>query len=95
MNATLRVPAGCVAQSWRDPKRQARLAAFLRSAIVDIVAMDDEAARRVGLLLRTRKRADVVDAHVALCALQFGHAVMTSDPEDIAALAPNVVVHRI
>ncbi len=35
-NATLTVPAGCVAQAWRNPSRQARLSSFLRLTNVDI-----------------------------------------------------------
>jgi len=44
---TITVPAGCVAQAWRNPARQARLAAFLRQQNVD-VAVDNAEARRVG-----------------------------------------------
>ncbi len=45
---TITVPAGCVAQAWRNPARQARLAAFLRQPNVDVVAVDNAEARRVG-----------------------------------------------
>lgn len=93
--ATLTVPAGCVAQAWRDPRRQARLSAFVRSSHVHIVALDADDARRVGLLLAASRTTDVVDAHVAVCALRRGGPVLTSDPEDIAALAPSVRVHRV
>lgn len=93
--ATLTVPAGCVAQAWRDPRRQARLANFLRGSNVDIVALDADDARRVGLLLAASGTTDVVDAHVAVCALRRSGPVLTSDPEDIKALAPTVRVHRV
>ena len=95
VRATLTVPAGCVAQAWRDPRRQARLANFLRGSNVDIVALDADAARRVGLLLAASGTTDVVDAHVAVCALRRGGPVLTSDPEDIRTLAPTVRVHRV
>ena len=93
--ATLTVPAGCVAQAWRKPRRQARLAAFLRRSYVDIVALDATDARSVGLALAASGTTDVVDAHVAVCALRRGATVLTSDPEDIRALAPTVRVHRL
>lgn len=95
VRATLTVPAGCVAQAWRDPRRQARLANFLRRSNVDVVALDAEDARRVGLLLAASGTTDVVDAHVAVCALRRGGTVLTSDPEDIKMLAPTVRVHRV
>ena len=93
--STLTVPAGCVAQVWRDPRRQARVAAFLRLSNVDIVAMDAADARRIGLLLAASDTADIADAHVAVCALRLGGAVVTSDPEDIARLAPTLRIHRV
>lgn len=93
--ATLTVPAGCVAQAWRNPRRQARLAAFLRRSFVDIVALDADDARRIGLVLVASGTTDVVDAHVAVCALRRGAPVLTSDPDDIRALAPTLRVHRV
>ena len=94
-NAPITVPAGCVAQAWRAPQRQARLAAFLRLPNVEIVALDGEQARRVGLLLARTKTRDVVDAHVALLAHNRRQPVLTSDPDDIARLAPRVPTHRV
>ncbi len=92
---TIMVPAGCVAQTWRDPARQARLASFLRLRTVAVVALDDEDARRVGLRLAATGSTDVVDAHVALCGQRLGQVVVTSDPDDITRLAPTVRVHRV
>ncbi len=43
----LTVPSGCVAQVWRNPARQARVAAFLRLAIVRVAVLDESDARRV------------------------------------------------
>lgn len=94
-NDTLVVPAGCVAQAWRDPRRQTRIAAFLRMPNVDVVPLDDEEARRVGLLLAAAKATDTVDGHVALCALRGSHVVLTSDPQDIRRLSPRVVTRRV
>lgn len=92
---TITVPAVCVAQAWRAPARQARIAAFLRQPNVRIVPLDDEDARLVGLLLAHAGARDLADAHVALCATRLGQPVLTSDPDDLRALAPRLVVHRV
>lgn len=93
--ATLTVPAGCVAQAWRKPARQARIAALLRLAIVDVVALDATDARGVGLLLAAAGTSDVIDGHVALCGHRLSRPVITSDPDDISLLAPGVRVHKV
>ena len=92
---TLTVPAGCVAQTWRDPRRQARLTALLKRPNVDIVALNDAEARRVGLLLAATGTADITEGHVALCALRLDAAVVTSDPKDIRLLGPGLRIHSV
>lgn len=92
---TITVPAACVAQAWRSPTRQARLAGFLRSPNVDVVALDDTEARRIGLLLAGTRTKDVVDAHVAICAHRLDQVVLTSDPDDISRVAPSAVIKRV
>jgi hypothetical protein len=87
---TVTVPAGCIAQAWRRPARQARLAALLRLPNVDVIGLDETEARRIGLLLSATRTRDVVDAHVAICAHRLNQVVLTSDPDDIARLAPSV-----
>jgi predicted nucleic acid-binding protein len=89
------VPAACVAQAWRNPARQARVAAFLRLPNVDIVALDHEEARLVGLLLARARANDVADAHVALCARRLGQVVLTSDVDDLQALDSTLKVRRV
>ncbi len=88
--ATLAVPAGVVAQVWRDGRRQARLARLLGTAVVAIEGLDDRRARAVGQLLGARGASDVVDASVVLCARRRGHGVVTSDPDDLARLDPEL-----
>ncbi len=56
--------------------------------------MDADQARQVGLLLAATGASDIADAHVAVCALRLGATVLTSDPDDIRRLAPNLSVHR-
>lgn len=93
--ATLTLPAGCIAKAWRDPPRQARLASFLRSPAVDVIALNDAEARRVGVLLASTGTSDITDGHVAVCALRLDAAVLTSDPEDIRQLGPRLRIHTV
>jgi predicted nucleic acid-binding protein len=86
--AELAVPAGVVAQAWRGSSRQARLARFLRLAMVAVVPLDEPEARAAGALCGHTSTADVVDASVVICARARGHVVISSDPDDLAALAP-------
>jgi len=75
--------AGVVGQVWRDGRRQANLARVLPG--VNVVAIDDGMAKRVGELLGASRTRDVVDAHVALLVQPQGR-VLTSDDSDIRAL---------
>jgi hypothetical protein len=86
---TICIPAEVVAQAWRSP-RQARLARLLKSSDIDIAVMTLTVARAVGLMCADANHGDVVDAHVVLCARQRQHAVVTSDPDDIARVDPAV-----
>jgi hypothetical protein len=52
-------------------------------------------ARAVGLMCAAAGHDDVVDVHVVLCARQRHHAIVTSDPGDIAridATVPRILV---
>lgn len=84
------VPATALAQALRNPTRQARLSRLVRQASTSMVALDASAAQGVGLLLARTATSDVVDAHVAICALRTGTAVVTSDPGDMERLAPGL-----
>ena len=77
------VPAGVVAQAWRDGRRQVRLARLLGSPLCQVVALDDGTARAVGQLCGVSGTADIVDASVALAGRQRSLRVVTSDPADI------------
>lgn len=86
------VPAGVVAQVWRDPSRQVRLARLLNAEDVVIADLDLELARAVGRLLAARDASDVIDASVAVLARQYAAAVVTSDAGDIRRLSPKTRV---
>ena len=54
--------------------------------------LDEVMARAVGVLCGRAGHADIVDVHVALHAREHGHAVVTSDPNDIALVDPSLTV---
>lgn len=79
----VRTSAAVTAQVWRGEARQAVLAALLRGA--EVLALDESAARDVGMLLKRSGTKDVVDA--ALVALaRTGDVLLTSDPADLERL---------
>ncbi|SIO85799.1 hypothetical protein BQ8420_08780 [Nocardiopsis sp. JB363] len=55
-----------------------------------IIDVDELMARRVGKLLGVSGTADVVDAVVAIVAMDASAAVITSDPVDIGKLVESV-----
>lgn len=84
------VPAGALGQVWRGGPRQARLARLIGSAAVEVVPLDETAARESGELCAAIGTTDVIDASVALCAVKRRHAIVTSDPFDLRRLAPRL-----
>lgn len=91
-SARVTIPATALAQAVRNPARQARLARLVRQPATDVVALDRVDATSVGRLLATSGTADVVDAHVVLCARRTGQAVATSDPDDLHQLDPTLTL---
>lgn len=83
-------PAPVVAQAWRGGGRQARLSRLLVGCEVEM--LDDQHARHVGELLGKAGTADIVDGFVAEGALRRHDLVVSSDPDDLKALAD--VVNR-
>lgn len=89
------VPATCLAQVWRGGGRQATLAALVVKPSVSVRPLDQRAARHVGELLRQTQTTDVVDAHVAVIAVEEDAVILTSDPDDLRQLAPRAVIARV
>jgi len=89
------VPAGVVAQVWRDGARQARLARFLGSAAVVVEPLDDARARAAGQLCGIAGTRDVIDASVVLGAKARGDRVFTTDIDDLRALDSRVELVRV
>ena len=84
------VPAGVLAQVWRDPRRQVLLVRLLNSEGVEIEDFDAARAKRAGQLCGVAGTSDVVDASVVLCARARSHRVVTSDPDDLRRLDPRI-----
>lgn len=84
------VPATALAQAMRNPSRQSRLSRLIRQSNTDLVTLDGPDATAVGLLLARTGTADIVDAHVAICAQRAGQAVLTSDVGDLRRIAPEL-----
>ncbi len=84
------IPATALAQAIRNPTKQARLCRLIRQVGTDLVALDGPEATAVGLLLARTGTADIVDAHVVVCAQRAGQAVLTSDARDLRRIAPGL-----
>jgi hypothetical protein len=95
VGARLTVPAGALAQAIRRPERQARLARLIRQPNSDVVALDRVDATNVGRLLSASGTADVIDAHVVICARRAGQPVLTSDAGDLRGLDPQLEVVEV
>jgi predicted nucleic acid-binding protein len=76
----------------RNPARQARLSRLIRQAGTDLIPLDGPDATAVGLLLARTATADIVDAHVVICAQRGGQAVVTSDADDLRRIGPELRV---
>ena len=76
---------------WGGPA-QARIARLLRASVTSIPPLDKRLALRIGARCAVTGVADVVDVSVALCARDRGHAVVTSDPQDIHAVEPSLTL---
>lgn len=92
----VRTTTGAVAQVWRDGARQARLTLLLKGLLE--VELTRERARRIGMLLRRADERDVIDGSIVEAAVD-GDEILTTDPDDIVALAQhsgkNLIVTRV
>lgn len=88
--AHVNVPASALAQAIRRPERQARLARLIRQPTTTLRELDRVDATSVGRLLAATGTADVVDAHVVICARRAGQRVVTSDPDNLRALDASI-----
>ena len=92
LGASVVVPAGVVAQVWRDPGRQVRLTRLLNAEAVEVADLDFALACAVGRLLAARQASDVIDGSVVVLAAHHYATVVTSDVVDIRRLDPEAHV---
>lgn len=85
-NSRVTISSSALAQAIRRPERQARLSRLIRQPTSDVVPLDRVDAVNVGRLLAASGTSDVVDAHVVVCARRSAQRVVTSVPNDLAAL---------
>lgn len=94
-SAEITVPATALAQAIRNPQRQVRLIRLLRAPLTSVASLDRSDAVGVGRLLAGSGTADIVDAHIVVCAHRARQRVVTSDPEDLRRLDPELEVIRV
>jgi hypothetical protein len=88
MERGMRITIPATAQAMRNPARQARLSRLIRQPCTDLIPLDGPNATAVGLLLARTATADIVDAHVVICAQRAGQSVVTSDAGDLRRISP-------
>ncbi|MEI8257294.1 MAG: twitching motility protein PilT [Deltaproteobacteria bacterium] len=90
------VPAGVLAQSWRGGP-QASLSRLLRGCRVE--DLTEQRARAAGVACERSNTSDIVDASVAVGALERHDLVVTSDPDDLQRIAlglgRRIQIHRL
>ena len=84
------IPATALAQAIRKPAGQAHLSRLIRQVGTDLIPLGGPDATAVGRLLARTGTADIVDAHVVICAQRAGQAVVTSDAGDLRRIAPEL-----
>jgi hypothetical protein len=89
------IPAGVVAQAFRNGSRQVRLVRLLKGRQTRIVNFDEDMALAAGVLLGLRRASDVVDASVVLCARLYRQPIVTSDADDLRRLDARVELHTV
>lgn len=80
----VRTTTTVIAQVFRKPAAQVALTRLLRG--VDEQSLDGERARKTGAMLSAAGCSDVVDGSLVEAA-RDGDEILTSDPDDILALA--------
>ncbi len=90
----IHVPAGALAQAWRNPARQVRLVRVVSSEGVVIHPLDAASARAAGQLCAATSTSDVIDASVVLVARVVNGVAVTSDSDDLRRLDPSIDLVR-
>jgi hypothetical protein len=90
----IHVPAGALAQAWRNPARQVRLVRVVSSDSVVIHPLDAAGARAAGQLCAATATSDVIDASVVLVARLVNGVTVTSDLDDLRRLDQTIELVR-
>lgn len=93
--ARIIVPAGVLAQAWRNPARQVLIRALLRGPTTSVSPLDQVLAEAAGVLCGRTGTADVIDASVVLTARRERAVVVTSDVDDLRRLDRTLELHRV
>jgi len=94
------LPRTVIAQVWRGGPRQANVGRLISAGgrvrgpdgPVIIDELTAGRAKEIGVKI---SHPDIVDVHVALAAAERGHAVLTSDDADIAAVGLGLVLVHV
>ena len=86
----IHVPAGALAQAWRNPARQVRLVRAVASEGIVVHSLDGVSARAAGQLCAATATSDVADASVVLLARIVDGVTVTSDADDLRRLDPGI-----
>ena len=89
------VPAGALAQAWRDGRRQARLAALVGAADTRIDVLDEAGAKAAGVLCGRSRTSDVVDSSVVVAARLHHAPVVTTDAADLRRIDPALEIQAL
>lgn len=96
-SARLVIPAGVLAQVWRDSARQVAIGSLMKGKKTTVVPLDKVLAEAAGVLCGRRQTSDVIDASVVLVARREGarSVVVTSDVDDLQHLDKGVQLQRV
>jgi hypothetical protein len=86
----IHVPAGALAQAWRNPARQLRLVRVVTSESIVFHPLDEVSACAAGQLCAATGTSDIVDASVVLVARIVDGVTVTSDSDDLRRLDPGI-----
>jgi hypothetical protein len=89
------IPAGVVAQVYRDGARQVGLCGLLNGPTSRVVPLDKTLAEAAGVLCGRTGVSDVVDASVVLVARREHAVVVSGDVADLRLLDPALPIERI
>ncbi len=77
------IPVGVLAQTWR--RNSPMIARLLQASDVENMAQAE--AKEIGAALAASKTSDIVDGSVVVSALKRGDTIVTSDANDLRAIA--------